>query len=281
MKKLYSFFAGAFLLANAAFAQIPNPGMETWVSGSPTGWVGYNDVPTSFYTCVQSADAHTGTKAAKLQVAGVNFIGGRMQSMFAQNSFPLALTGYIKSTLDTSYALRVRVHLYNNGGANMYKDTLFLQGPTNGYQQFVFTLDTSLAATMQPDSAAIFFGITNMLGAQSLLNLGGNVLIDDLAWAPIPTGIKTPAEDNTPFLTIYPNPVRDVLTVESRGYLNKGGFIKITSVTGQTVLESRQGSLSKGLSKVDLNVSDLPAGSYFVTITADGSSTTRPFRKFE
>lgn len=281
MKKLYSFFACALFFANSVFAQIPNPGMETWANSSPTGWVGYNDVPTSFFTCVQSSDAHNGALAAKLQVAGVNFVGGRMQTMFAQNSFPLALTGYYKSTLDASYALRIRVHLYNNGGANMYKDTLFLQGPTTGYQQFVFTLDTSLAATMQPDSAAIFFGITNMAGAQSQLNLGGNVLIDDLAWAPIPTGIQVPVEDNTPFLTVYPNPVRDILTVESKGYLNKGGSIKVTSVTGQTVLESRQTSMVKGKSKVDLNVSELPAGSYFVTITSEGSAVTRPFRKFE
>jgi hypothetical protein len=280
MKTLYAFFVLTFLAGNSLFAQIPNPGMETWVNSSPTGWVGNNDVPTGFITCLQSTDAHSGTLAAKLQVFGVNFVGGKMHTYFSQTSFPLALRGYYKATIDTGYALRIRIHLYNNGG-QMYKDTLFLQGPTTGYQQFVFPLDTSLASSLQPDSARIYFGLTDMVGAQSLLTFGGNILIDDLSWDPIPTGIQTPVEDNSTYLAVYPNPVRDVLTIESRGYLNKGGMIKVTSVTGQTVLASNQNVVNRGKSKVDLDVSDLPPGSYFVTITSGESSVTRAFRKFE
>ena len=280
MKKLYAIISFFLLGAGAAFAQIPNPGMETWANSSPTGWVGYNDVPSGFITCLQSTDAHSGSLAAKIQVTGVNFVGGRMHSYFAQNTFPMALRGYYKATIDTGYALRIRVHIYNNGG-QMYKDTLFLQGPTTGYQQFVFQLDTALAATLQPDSARIYFGLTNMAGAQAGLNQGGNILIDDISWDPIPTGIQSPVVDNTPYLAVYPNPVKDILTVESNGYLNRGGEIKITSITGQTVLESKQSAMKAGKSKVELNVSDLPPGSYFVTISSGGAATTRAFRKFE
>ena len=100
MRKAHFLTILFFSFLNIVVAQIPNPGMETWASSSPTGWVGYNDVPSNFYTCVLSTDAHTGTNAAKLQITGALFIGGRMHSYFTQTTFPMALRGFYKSTLN-------------------------------------------------------------------------------------------------------------------------------------------------------------------------------------
>ena len=47
-----------------AFAQIPNPGFETWSLGVPTGWTTNNALGVDT-TVVRTTDVHSGTYAAQ------------------------------------------------------------------------------------------------------------------------------------------------------------------------------------------------------------------------
>src|SRR5579862_7924802 len=66
MKKLYALLCSLFILG-LIHAQIPNAGFENWSGGLPVGWWGVNSPDTLF---VQSSDAHSGSSALRMNVAG-------------------------------------------------------------------------------------------------------------------------------------------------------------------------------------------------------------------
>ena len=63
-------------------------------------------------------------------------------------------------------------------------------------------------------------------------------------------------------LSCYPNPVRDVLTVEMNGFSEQNGLIQIYSENGQLVWEQN----TQLQDKINLNVDFLSSGIYFVKI---------------
>ncbi len=67
--------------------------------------------------------------------------------------------------------------------------------------------------------------------------------------------------------SIYPNPVKDVLTVNSQESID---FLKIYSTNGKLLKEATESSI---------NVSELASGLYFVMVSIDGSTDTKKFIK--
>ena len=70
--------------------------------------------------------------------------------------------------------------------------------------------------------------------------------------------------------TIYPNPVADVLNIESKNGLT-AGEIKITDMTGKVVKTQKDAA--------SVNVSDLTAGTYIIDITTNEGKATSKFIK--
>ena len=77
-------------------------------------------------------------------------------------------------------------------------------------------------------------------------------------------------QSNHSIINIYPNPVRDNLTIE-----NGQGILTIYNMLGQLVLE-----MTNNESQITINVSDLPKGHYLLRITkTKGTIVTQQFVK--
>lgn len=78
-------------------------------------------------------------------------------------------------------------------------------------------------------------------------------------------------------LSIYPNPVEDVLTISSRANL-QNAIVRVVDATGRLVIE--QNVTSAALSQSVLDVNSLEAGVYHLIIVQDGIQSEKEFIKF-
>jgi hypothetical protein len=87
--------------------------------------------------------------------------------------------------------------------------------------------------------------------------------------------IKPNAEEPA-LLTIYPNPVDDILNLTLNLKQNATVTIRVTNLFGQPVVMHDKGRISAGTAQFTLDLSRLPAGLYCVTATINGErvSTT-------
>ena len=76
------------------------------------------------------------------------------------------------------------------------------------------------------------------------------------------TTVGMPTFEPTTNLSCYPNPVRDVLTIEINDFSSDNGLIQIYSENGQLVWEQN----TQLQDKINLNVDFLSSGIYFVKI---------------
>jgi hypothetical protein len=86
---------------------------------------------------------------------------------------------------------------------------------------------------------------------------------------PISTGIK--ANENNSTLNAYPNPASDMVTIVSSNELKSNTVVTITDIGGRIVM-TQTVNANNGLSKINLNVSNLEAGLYFANLSSENSS---------
>ena len=74
-------------------------------------------------------------------------------------------------------------------------------------------------------------------------------------------------------ITVYPNPAHDAASISFS--LQQNGYVQATLVNlkGESVINIYNGSLNKGNQKLQVNVSRLPAGIYYVLLQAEGKKT--------
>jgi hypothetical protein len=83
----------------------------------------------------------------------------------------------------------------------------------------------------------------------------------------LPTGVE---EVLAPELHMYPNPATRILTLELRNLGEVGSMVKIFNIAGRAVYNAEHTQ-----SMVEIDVSGLDEGVYFVTVKADEFVTTR------
>ena len=72
-------------------------------------------------------------------------------------------------------------------------------------------------------------------------------------------------------VNVYPNPVRDIATLDIVSAKQDNIELKVTDVFGRIVL-TRKVNINSGSTKLPLNMTNLSAGTYIVTITAQGEA---------
>ena len=77
-------------------------------------------------------------------------------------------------------------------------------------------------------------------------------------------------------VNVYPNPVQDQLNVKINASQASEMNISIYNITGQKVMESNT-TVCTGINERQVNVSELNAGIYFVTVKANGFENTMKF----
>lgn len=123
------------------------------------------------------------------------------------------------------------------------------------------------------------------MGAISL-ELDGGIIFDNIAYGsgvtiPFYFNSTTGTQDITSIsgVTIYPNPTSDNLTVEFNSDI--ASTIRVTAIDlmGRTIKNFGQENLVRGNNQLQLNVSDLVSGTYFLRITQDDAVKTMKFEK--
>jgi hypothetical protein len=93
-----------------------------------------------------------------------------------------------------------------------------------------------------------------------------------LAFLGDPLSVKDPRDPSSEFFSIYPNPVKDRLTVNFPEGIIGEMDISITDLSGKTMLKT-SGFIKSG--RINLNVSMLPAGVYFLEVNNLERSETK------
>lgn len=92
----------------------------------------------------------------------------------------------------------------------------------------------------------------------------------------VTTGIEEISSLNT--MTVYPNPANETVNVSFE--LNKSleTTVEITNLLGEKVQVLNLGTLSLGSQKIELDLSDIDNGLYFISLSGEGDISTKKIR---
>ena len=301
MKK-YTLILLLFMAAQLLKAQLPNAGFETLnPNGTIKNWGAFllsavildslgnpTDsliIDNNYY--FSSNDAHTGTKALEMRNAywknSGDKIAGRARLtmndsdyfMFSVpvplNQYPLDFSFYYKFfpvNNDTAYAWLRLTDISSNivGEADIY-----LQGIHSNYTQAI----TPIIYTGSTAPAFVEIGFINAK-PYSEANYGTRLLIDDVNFSSLTTGISTPRLPEHA-LSCFPNPAEKEVNLRLKNYSDlEPMYLKLIDSGGSHVqnLVFRQ---ENGLIKI--NTETLPSGLYFINMIHAGYTYSARFVK--
>jgi hypothetical protein len=199
-----------------------------------------------------------------------------------------------QNIINSSFSIMVWKSGNNGPGSLIYSDNasnehrpVYLQGKYNlmpvFYLSFCLLLDpgtyyfgikqnTNRAMNIGFDintnhSDAVFFDVGNNWESSVVY---GSVMINPVMGCHeelMPVGVKTHQEKQSD-MTIFPNPAQNTIAIESNGLLIENATVSILSSLGQVVYST---TYSSGET---MDVSSLPNGIYFITISSSQLSTT-------
>lgn len=104
------------------------------------------------------------------------------------------------------------------------------------------------------------------------LSQGDNAFVDNIIFTEFPVGVE---ENNSKLATsIYPNPTNGMVTLQLNCAKNKVVTIEILNVVGEVVY-----SLTKNLSKIDIDLSSQPNGIYLLKVMTNEQQTVEKLIK--
>jgi hypothetical protein len=255
---------------------VNNSSFEHWLIGGfvqrPLGWSTSNEFTATQGTYSVSSDTlrHDSFLSAKIVSVPVGF-SGQPYAGFVVNGFmladgnndfgkiidagepfphrPLSLKGYYR--YESSSPIEDWAHAYvilkHYDSATGTRDTIGIGsvkilGPSTTFKEFTVPINY-LIKGLEPDSIVVAFYSSDPISP----NLGGKLWVDKISFDYI-TDLPEPLEKD--IAEIVPNPVTDFFSILNFEVKN----LRITDVTGRTVLESDQGE--------DVDISHLPAGTY-------------------
>jgi hypothetical protein len=115
-----------------------------------------------------------------------------------------------------------------------------------------------------PQTLSINFSeVTSCIPASGLNPSSDNNSTDD--WVTVKGDVR-----------LFPNPVRDELTLQFDLAKDTEVTLQVTNVNGQSIIVNRQ-FFKRGMHKEQLNVSQIPDGIYFLHFLTDGEPMTKKF----
>jgi hypothetical protein len=116
---------------------------------------------------------------------------------------------------------------------------------------------------------------------------GASVLISDAKW-PLwyatgnrsLLGVDDKEIEPSVFTNVYPNPVCNKLNVSITTDKNKAYSLNVNDLYGRLLIH-KSGSTGTNISQIGVDVSNLPNGTYFISISVDGKQSNHKFVKVE
>ncbi len=250
-----------------AFAQIPNPGFETWSLGVPAGWTTNNALGVDT-TVVRTTDVHSGTYAAQgivTSLVGVT-IPPTLSVLFPWTTRSATFSGYYKYSPVGGDTLMIAAVLAGSStavAAGIMKTTV----AKSAYTQFSITLQYLNSAT--PDSGGVYFAIIPATGS-TLAHAGSTFKIDDIAFAGA-TGVESAVGQTPKSYTLhqnYPNPFNPTTLINYELPIASQVNLKVYDVLGREVATLVDGREDAGVHQVKFDASRLTSGIYFYQLQA-------------
>ncbi|MES2512985.1 MAG: DUF4394 domain-containing protein [Bacteroidota bacterium] len=171
----------------------------------------------------------------------------------------------------------------NNGTLNTIGNSGIMINPSDPtvdmdiyYDPFSMTNTAFLSANTNTATVDQLYSINLTTGATSLIGkIGFGIPVRDIAieMAPFTTGVKDSENSGVNFASIYPNPLKDKVTIAIKGLLKND--IKVYDITGRIVELQITAEMLGDTTNIQWNTSNLSKGLYFVAITTvDGNHQT-------
>jgi hypothetical protein len=251
MKKIYILLA-ALGITTAAKAQIPNSDFENWTTvgnyEDPDGWATLNflSVPNGHTNCSKSTDHVFGgnysmkvTNNTSLDQSqggnGVVATGGidyPFEPAFPVSENPTALTFYYKTEMFNGDSGQVVVVMFNQGSIiSQHGEAL---PPATSWTPYVLDMDVTGTA----DSATIILFSYAPEGPNDVHLGNSSIWVDHLNWNTLISGVDD-QEQALNSIGLYPNPTKDVLTINN---LETGDVLAVYNITGAEMMDGKASS---------------------------------------
>ncbi len=259
-------------------------GFESATTFSSLGW-STGELSSTNFTITGTA-SYSGSKSAKVtntanSAGGVYHLYAPTVDMSNATAITLSFR-FAYAQRSTANNDRLRVYVSNDCGATWSLRTQ-LQGlstlPTtgvvsgnfvpNGPSQWSQTVLTNINSTYHVSDFRLRFEFQS--------EGGNNLYIDDVNINGVAVGLEEVTSGNGAGLIVMPNPAKDnaqvVLNVRAAGRVQ----VDLLDVLGRTVKGLHNAPLPQGVRRMDLQVSELPAGLYFIRMEQEGQSQTVRF----
>jgi len=254
----------------------PNGSFEDWTAmdvEEPDDWttVNFGTIGLGLYSATKTTDSYEGNYAIRIESTKtlwgdtIGFITNGIfgnngpESGMAVSANPQKISGYYKYFpigQDTAYA-GVFTYKYNSmsDSTTMLSSMIIPLTANSSYTYFEIPLTYNLLPVA--DTVNIFFAANNM---DNSTTIGSVLFIDSLniSYFLLPVEIQTVNNNSEYAISIYPNPVQDILNVPAQSKEEK--FIQIYDAIGEIVKES-------SINKNCINISNLLNGLYLYKIT--------------
>jgi hypothetical protein len=204
----------------------------------------YASYPMSFGTTIGSA------------------VGGTANVLGQPGSF----TGSVTSTMDGMGTLQLPTTTINNAMRVMissaYSFTFtFTNGTANQVKYDWYNPTTTKSALFSISNTTL----TSPLGTttETMVTINSMFVL----------GVKENASLTSEF-SVYPNPAKDVITMDFVNMNGSQASYEIVNALGQSVVENSLGN-QEGASKASINISNLESGIYFVKLTVGNSTSVK------
>ncbi|NCA77661.1 MAG: T9SS type A sorting domain-containing protein [Alphaproteobacteria bacterium] len=241
-----------------AFSQVPNAGFEDWSYQNsilrPDGW--QTSCEEECPNAVRSEDSYQGSYSLELLVVYDAIMGSNMSGYaFTDGNFPVSeryesFSAYIKGDIIGNDTLKIMVGMWLDGEMIGYGQFQTLQSHS-GWTKV--TIDITYLNNDTPTEAFVSLQLGPVFGG----NIGSRYLLDWLEFSDQPSAAGNLQSGIT---RIYPNPVSDLLTIETAND-RTDGMIRLVNRYGQAVYQS--GAIP-GSSPMTIDVRELPAGLYLL-----------------
>lgn len=269
---------GGFNVAPTTAATAPISESFTSTTFPPTNWGLQNDDDGITWKRVSAGNT---SNSAKFDCYSYNSPG--TEDAFVMQPVDLSAATTATLTFDVAHArystnesdgLRVEVStncgtswtsVYNKSGSTLATATTTTSPftPSNANQWRNESVDLS-SYSGQSNLYVRFVGVTDY---------GNNIYVDNIN---VTTVAGVDEEDNMSF-QFYPNPTTDVLTLNMN--LNADNVTAtITNTLGQVIRQINIGEVAGATTQV-INVADLSAGAYMITLNHNGTAITKQFIK--
>jgi hypothetical protein len=280
------------LMSAISFAQLPNPGFETWMNmgtyENPDGWSTLNDLTTStgVYTATKGTPGSPGASYLKLtsKTVGSSVVNGvavsgqidpitqQPVSGFAFNQQPASFNGKWQHMIYGSSQGSINVTLTrwdatSNSRIIVATANKTLSGMAMSWANF--TIPFVYADTQAPDSCIIVMKASGNNPTQD-----DYLWVDNLSFVGNVVGLNEESSFDSE-MVLYPNPAYEKATILLNAKDSEKVQLEIYSLSGTMIL-SREIELFEGKNEIPVDITTITTGSYLINIFKGNKKTVLP-----